>query len=75
MPANHRLNFDVTCPTCATRGAITLIEDAGPPFTEAPRRTFNSRDNKFVVTSEEPPAVACASCGTVIGSLYEPCLD
>ncbi|HEY2751334.1 hypothetical protein, partial [Phenylobacterium sp.] len=61
MAANHRLSFDVECPTCGATGRVVAIEEAGPPFADAPRRTYSA--GSFGVGAGNPATIECAACG------------
>jgi hypothetical protein len=74
MSANHRYTIDTTCPGCGASGAVIVLEDAGPPFTDLPRREITSADNKFDIVAQNPPTAKCAACGELVRGLYEPCL-
>ncbi len=64
MAATHRLSIDIACPACGASGAIKVSEDAGPPFTDTPRRTYSTNAEKFVLLIEgEPPSIGCVACG------------
>jgi hypothetical protein len=68
MVINHRFSFDVACPGCHVLGRIKVLEDAGPPFTDIPRRTYVGESEKFSVAAGDPPTVRCVSCGAEFGS-------
>ena len=61
MVTSHRLSFDVECPNCCAAGTILVIEEAGPPFAEPPRRTYSAE--KFVVSPGDPLTLGCMACG------------
>lgn len=61
MVTNHRLSFDVQCPACGATDTIIVTEDAGPPFTDEPRRTYSA--SEFGIKSGNPATIACATCG------------
>jgi hypothetical protein len=63
MVAHHRFSVEAECPDCGASGAIKVTEDAGPPFTDVPRRTFRDESQKFRVSSEAPPTIECVGCG------------
>jgi hypothetical protein len=63
MVAHHRFSVDAACPACGTSGKIKVTEDAGPPFTDIPRRTFADETQKFRVSSEAQPTIECVGCG------------
>jgi DNA-directed RNA polymerase subunit RPC12/RpoP len=60
---NHQYSFDIACPACGSKGVAAVVEDAGPPFEDAPRRTYRSPDDKFKFQSGTPPTVVCVTCG------------
>jgi len=66
MTANHRIRLEITCPACGASGVIRVVEDAGPPFDEAPRRAYESDPDKFQVTPGSPPTVKCGACGAKV---------
>jgi hypothetical protein len=58
------LSIDIACPTCGAEGTIKVAEDAGPPFTDMPRRTYTTDAGKFVLLLDgDPPAIECVACG------------
>jgi hypothetical protein len=61
MFASHRVIVDVECPRCGATGTVIALEDAGPPFTDPPRRTFFA--GKFGVEPGNPATIECAACG------------
>jgi hypothetical protein len=63
MSASHRLRFEIPCPACGSSGVIWVIEDANPPFTDTPRRSYKADEDKFIVTVGDPPAIECRACG------------
>jgi hypothetical protein len=66
MVAHHRFSIEVACPSCEAPGKVEVVEDAGPPFTETPRRRYNSDAPEFaVISGSEPPEIECRACGAV----------
>jgi len=67
MNLNHRFLMDVSCPACGASGNIRVIEEAGPPFTETPRRAYAAETAAFQITL---PSITCVACRTAfpIGS-------
>ncbi len=64
VSSNHRLSISVACPVCEATGEIKAKEDAGPPFTETPRRTYAVDPAKFtLLIGGEPPMIQCVPCG------------
>jgi hypothetical protein len=58
------LSIDIACPSCGASSAIKVMEDAGPPFTDTPRRTYFTDVEKFVLLiGGDAPAIACVACG------------
>jgi hypothetical protein len=74
MSASHRYTIDTACPGCGATGAVIVLEDAGPPFTDVPRRKITNADTTFDIVAENPPIVKCAACGELVRGFYEPCL-
>jgi hypothetical protein len=68
MVITHRFSFDVACPGCGASGRIKVMEDAGPPFTDIPRRSYVGDAGKFAVAAGDPPTITCAACGAEFGS-------
>jgi hypothetical protein len=69
--AHHRLSIQVACPGCGTEGAINVVEDAGPPFTDTPRRAYAADDpGRFaLIPGGEPPGVKCLACLAIFVAL------
>jgi hypothetical protein len=66
VPAHHRFKIDVVCPGCGQAGAIRVVEDLGPPFTDTPRRAYIADSGSFILSPEEDaPEVECQACGVV----------
>jgi hypothetical protein len=64
MAAHHRISISVACPVCEATGELQIAEDAGPPFADAPRRTYAVDPVKFsFLVGGEPAAMACVACG------------
>lgn len=62
--ASHRLSVQVTCPACAATGEMRVREDAAPPFTDEPRRTYAIDPARFtLLVGGETPQMACVACG------------
>jgi hypothetical protein len=58
------LSIDIACPDCGASSAIKVTEDAGPPFTDTPRRSYSTDAEKFeLVVGAGAPAIACVACG------------
>jgi hypothetical protein len=67
---HHRFGFEVACPGCGAAGTILVLEDAGPPFTDQPRRRYCSRDEKFQVIVAARAVIRCLACGKQFSSRY-----
>ena len=64
MTTQHRFSITIACPACAASGAVIVTEDAGPPFSETPRRTYTAEPNRFeVAIGSDPPEIKCVACG------------
>ena len=64
MVISHRFSFEAACPACGVSGAIKVMEDAGPPFTDMPRRAYICETGKFQVSAgTSPPTIRCVACG------------
>jgi Zn ribbon nucleic-acid-binding protein len=64
VAANHRFSIPVACPVCEAAGDIKVTEEAGPPFTDTPRRAYTADPMKFtLLIGDEPPMVQCVPCG------------
>jgi hypothetical protein len=63
MRVSHRLRFEIACPSCGVAGIIRVIEDAGPPFDDVPRRDYRGDPGTFEITSGATPSVQCLACG------------
>lgn len=64
VTANHRFRIRLACPVCEAEGEIKVTEEAGPPFTDMPRRTYAIDPLKFtLLIGGEPPMVQCVPCG------------
>jgi hypothetical protein len=62
--AHHRLSIEIACPSCGASGTVKVAEDAGPPFTDAPRRTYSTDPDKFALISQgDPLQIQCVACG------------
>lgn len=64
MAPFHRWSFHFECPTCGRSGFVKVAEDAGPPFTAQPRRTYAAAPG-FTVTDGDPIKIAC-DCGSCL---------
>jgi len=61
---HHRFSIEFACPACGASGKVGVAEEAGPPFTDAPRRTYAIDPRHFVLVVEgDPPAIECVACG------------
>jgi hypothetical protein len=66
MVTHHRFNIQVACPSCEAPGKVEVVEDAGPPFTDTPRRAYASDALEFVlIAGSEPLEIECRACGAV----------
>jgi hypothetical protein len=63
MSPSHRFSFEFACAQCGTSGVIKVMEDAGPPFTDPPRREYRAEPGKFTVEPGSPPTIRCEVCG------------
>src|SRR5512140_229163 len=63
MTVTHKYSIEVTCEACGSAGAIAVTEQAGPPFTDSPRRDYVDEHRKFAVEGGDPPAIECLACG------------
>lgn len=64
--AHHRFSIEFACPACGASGAISVAEDAGPPFTDTPRRTYTTDQERFaLIAGGDPPGVKCRACRAI----------
>jgi hypothetical protein len=63
MSASHRLNVEISCSRCRASALLRIVEDADPPFTDTPRRTYRVDLQKFVLGTGESLMIECVSCG------------
>lgn len=62
--AHHRFSVEFACPSCEALGKIKVTEDAGPPFTDRPRRTYDADPETFLLlVGEKRPVIRCVACG------------
>jgi hypothetical protein len=64
MTSSHRIKVEIACPACGSSGTIIVVEDAGPPFDDEPRRSYENNSDKFRVSGGTPPTIRCVACGT-----------
>jgi hypothetical protein len=67
---HHLWSFSVRCPGCDTECTVRVVEDAGPPFGDTPRRDYTVSDG-FRVTPGTPATLKCLGCGAVFASPHE----
>ena len=60
--ASHRWLFSVHCPGCGAAGAVRVLEDAGPPFTDPPRRGYQPVGEFEIFVDQDPVLVRCEGC-------------
>jgi uncharacterized Zn finger protein len=70
VTVSHRIEFEITCPSCSTAGSITVKEDAGPPFDDDPRRRYESIPYEFRINPGRPLTITCRACGTTFPSPF-----
>ena len=64
MIAHHHFSIGIACPACGAGGKISVVEEAGPPFTDAPRRTYSAVGAEFELNSGGGRSRAtCRACG------------
>jgi len=68
--AHHRYKIEIACPGCGAEGAIHVVEDAGPPFTDMPRRAYTAdNEGRFALTTAEgAPRIECLACRAVFAA-------
>lgn len=66
-PVHHRWSFDAQCARCETVHEVQVIEDAGPPFTDLPRRSYKP-STAFSVTEGPPVIITCLKCSNKFAS-------
>jgi len=64
MPS-HRVEYEITCPSCGASGVVRVVEDAAPPFDDLPRRTYLAEADEFLVTPGVVPMVECLGCSAM----------
>jgi hypothetical protein len=66
LVAHHRFSIQVACPGCGIEGAVKVVEDGGPPFTDTPRRVYSADPETFVlIAGSEPPGIKCRACRAI----------
>jgi hypothetical protein len=67
VATHHRFNIEFACPACGATGAISVAEDARPPFTDTPRRTYTADPARFALISggDDPPGIKCRACRAI----------